>query len=328
MTLLEAEFGPPPLPMPGLEPDNLLAFLALLGLLRVLETSRADWTPRASWQGPPWIAQLSLSAAADEVEIAKAANEGISSLVADFDVDSPRKNVDFAPAEYRRYARRLRSSVVGAALASALAAEWPAKKDGGLPASPLVMMFGQGHQNFLERLIDIPSGKVPNRLRKLKSPPDMTGPGNIAEALFHPWHRDDDADGFRWDPEDDQRYALRYDDPSLAGAAPTVVGANRLAAIGFLSFCTAPGEYQIKALGTVRDNREWYFVWPIWRSRLSRACVEALLNHPALLDGELNKVRHLGVVEIYRATRVANGKYMNVTRARPVASQLMRAARS
>jgi acyl-coenzyme A synthetase/AMP-(fatty) acid ligase len=40
--------------------------------------------------------------------------------------------------------------------------------------------------------------------------------------------REDDADGFRWDPQDDQRYALRYDNPSLAGAAPTVVGANRL----------------------------------------------------------------------------------------------------
>jgi hypothetical protein len=35
--------------MDGLEPDNLLAFLALLGLLRSLEAARPEWRPRAAW---------------------------------------------------------------------------------------------------------------------------------------------------------------------------------------------------------------------------------------------------------------------------------------
>jgi hypothetical protein len=33
----------------GLEPDNLLAFLTLLGLLRALETADVDLYPRAAW---------------------------------------------------------------------------------------------------------------------------------------------------------------------------------------------------------------------------------------------------------------------------------------
>jgi hypothetical protein len=33
----------------GLEPDNLLAFLALLGLLRALEEARPAWRPRVRW---------------------------------------------------------------------------------------------------------------------------------------------------------------------------------------------------------------------------------------------------------------------------------------
>jgi hypothetical protein len=33
----------------GLEADNLMAFLTLLGLLRALETSRPQWRPRAGW---------------------------------------------------------------------------------------------------------------------------------------------------------------------------------------------------------------------------------------------------------------------------------------
>ena len=246
------------------------------------------------------------------------ANKGILSLIKQFRVDGPRKNVDFERDDYRRYASQARNDEVSAALVSALAAQWPPKKRGDLPASPLVMMFGQGHQNFLERLIDVPTGRLPNRLRKLKSPPDMMDPGKIAEALFRPWRRDDDADGFRWDREDDQRCALRYDDPSLAGAAPTVVGANRLAAIGFLSFSTTPGERQMGTVGALRENGEWYFVWPIWLQPLSRRCIEVLLNHQALLDGDLDKVRQLGVADILRARRVANGKFMNVARAKPV----------
>jgi hypothetical protein len=51
---------------------------------------------------------------------------------------------------------------------------------------------------------------------------------------------------------------------------------------------------------------------------LSRACIEAFLNHPDVLEGRLSELRALGVAQIFRAYRVANGKYMNVTRARPI----------
>ncbi len=320
MTLLAPSGDTLTVLLPGLEPDNLLAFMALLGLLRALEAAQPNWKPRASWKGPPWIAQLHLATFPESTQIAHAANEGIGKLLEHFDVDK-RKNVDFSPEEYRAYAKRVQSESVGAALASALTAEWPQnRKADTLSAAPLVMMCGQGHQNFLARLIDVPSGALPNRLRKLKSPPDLADPAKLAQALFHPWRHEDDADGFRWDPEDDQRYALRYGDPSLAGAARTVAGANRLAAIGFLSFSTAPRAKRMKAVGAARNDREWFFVWPIWLPRLSRIGIEALLAHPDVLNGERSRVELLGVAEIFRARRVANGKFMNVTRARPVES--------
>jgi hypothetical protein len=320
MTLLAPPGDTLTVPLPGLEPDNLLAFMALLGLLRTLEAVQPNWKPRASWKGPPWTAQLHLTTFHEPIQIAHAANEGIGKLLEHFDVDK-RKNVDFLPEDYRAYAKRLRSESVGAALAAALTAEWPQnRKAGTLSSAPLVMMFGQGHQNFLNRLIDVPSGALPNRLRKLKSPPDLADPAKLAQALFHPWRHEDDADGFRWDPEDDQRYALRFGDPSLAGAARTVAGANRLAAIGFLSFSTAPRAKRMKAVGAARYDREWFFVWPIWLPRLSRIGIEALLAHPDVLNGERSRVELLGVAEIFRARRVANGKFVNVTRARPVES--------
>jgi hypothetical protein len=302
------------LPLPGLEADNLLAFLALLGLLRALEIARPTWRPRVSWQGSPWIAHLHLAEPADETQVAQAASEGIARLAEAFDVDG-RSNVDFDRETYRSYVERVWQNPTTITLASALTAEMPQKKSGGLQAAPLVMMFGQGHQNFLERLVDVAQGKLPKSLAKVRSPPNLNDPSKIVEALFNQWHRKDETPAFRWDPDEDQRYALQYGDPSAAGAAPTVHGANRLAAIGFLSFVIAPRERRAAALGAFHDDEGWSFVWPIWSVPLSRGAIEVLLAHPEVLKGNSELMVKLGVVEILGASRIANGKFMNITRA-------------
>jgi hypothetical protein len=300
----------------GLEVDNLLAFLALMGLLRALEAQEPSWAPRASWAGPPWRARLHLAVEVSTRSVAEAACRGIEHIAARYDRDD-RANVAFTRDEFRGYAKRMRESPSGASLASALTAEHPEKREGGLLAAPLVMMFGQGHQNFLERLIEVPQGELPSRHRKHKRPPNFRSPAMVEAALFSAWRRSDDADGFRWDPEDDQRYALRYGDPSGEGAAPTVHGANRLAAIGLLSFACVPGARLLLARGAGRDDDGVYFTWPVWTQPLRRASVEKLLSHGDVIHGRLGGLAPLGVAEIYRARRVANGKFMNVARAMP-----------
>lgn len=302
----------------GLEVDNLLAFLALMGLLRALEDAQPSWAAMASWTGPPWHARLHLAVQASTRTVAEAASRGIDAIAARYDVDG-RSNVAFMRTEFRTYAVRMRGDAVGASLAAVLTAEHPERRTGGLLAAPLVMMFGQGHQNFLERLLEVPRGVLPSRHRKLKKLPDFRNPAMIEAALFSPWMRSDDADGFRWDPEDDQRYALRHGDPSREGAALTVHGANRLAAIGFLSFACAPGA-RFMARGSGRDDDGVYFVWPVWRQPFARRSIESLLSHADLIGGRLERLSPLGIAEIYRARRIANGKYMNVSRAMPVRS--------
>jgi hypothetical protein len=66
----------------GLEPDNLLAFLALLGLLRAIETSRPDWRPRATWDidQPPLRPWLLIAEPATPEGIGQAAVEGATRL--------------------------------------------------------------------------------------------------------------------------------------------------------------------------------------------------------------------------------------------------------
>ena len=66
----------------GLEPDNLLAFMALLGVLRVLETARPHWRPRVSWtvDEPPLRPCLRVEKGTPEVAIVEAAVEGLDTL--------------------------------------------------------------------------------------------------------------------------------------------------------------------------------------------------------------------------------------------------------
>jgi hypothetical protein len=302
--------------LPGLEADNLLAFLALLGLLRSIESAAPELSPRVSWGGPPWEARLHLSEAKTAEQVALVAAKGLDRLGGKLEADG-RDDVSFSAGEFREYALRQRSDPVGARFAVALAAEVPLKKDGNIQAAPLVMMFGQGHQHFLARLIAVARGEVPDRLRKLKQPPDMRDPRKVGEALFAPWRRADDADGFRWDPEEDQRYALRFGDPSRAGAALTVHGANRLAAAGFLSFPCAPRSRGHGVPGSLRDAEGIAFVWPVWSEPLTLRTIEALLAHRDVLGGRLSRLRALGVRGLFRARRVPNAKFMNVKRALP-----------
>src|ERR1019366_10526229 len=67
----------------GLEPDNLLAFLALLGLLRSLEA--AGWRPRVHWAGLPLRPVLTLREAATPEQVTEKAAEGCAALARDHD---------------------------------------------------------------------------------------------------------------------------------------------------------------------------------------------------------------------------------------------------
>lgn len=302
-------------PLPGLEADNLLGILAALGLLRALETSRPEWGPRLSWVGPPWVAELHTWEPIEREAVAAACMDGLASWGPHVGCGD-MKDVKLDVSAFRAIATDARATEHAARFAAALTAECPAKQDGSVYPSQLVFMFGQGHQHFLERVVAAVRNVLPAKLRKSKAADDLVAAGKIAEALFQPWRRSDPTDSFRWDPADDQRYALRFSDPSGEGAALTVHGANRLAALGFLSFACFPGQRRMNSRGVVRDSGS-EFVWPLATSPASLASYEALLAHPDVLAGNVENLRRLGVGEVMRARRVSNGKFVNVSLGRP-----------
>src|SRR5262245_20187808 len=83
----------------GLEPDNLLAFLALLGLLRALEAARPAWRPRAGWDvdNAPLRPVLTLTEPQAAIVVCNAAAEGAAALAQDYNF--PRSSDGAAKAQ-------------------------------------------------------------------------------------------------------------------------------------------------------------------------------------------------------------------------------------
>jgi hypothetical protein len=313
----------------GLEPDNLLAFLSLLGLLRALESVRSKWYPRASWdpENPPLRPMLVLAEPQSATTICEAAAEGASAMLAD-DYTFPQSADDGAkPQSDLNYAAKTARELLQHAVRShdrRCADLWSAlmcdvaAKEGMIEATPLCLLSGQGHQHFLDRLATVPQTEAPPPRGRGRKVVTLTAAEALHEALFQPWTRQDPTPAFRWDPAEDVRYALRADDPS--GEKPTQHGANRLAALGLSVLTVTPAQrgkrVRLQMLGGAFERNDFAFYWPIWREPTSLAGIRALLGHPDLIDGG-SKLVHLGAAEVRRARRIVVGKfkYMNFMRA-------------
>lgn len=308
----------------GLEPDNLLAFLALLGLLRALEAAPdTALGPRIHWDGLPLRPVLTLNRPMTQTEIAQTAADGCMTLAADHDFGEV-SDVTFDRATARALlSEPARTGDIGrSAVLDSLCSDGATKDDQKVLPSPLVAMFGQGHQHFLSRLREVPTGVLPTKLAKLKTKPDLNTPNRIAAALFAPWRRQDETNSFRWDPQEDRRYARRFADPS-SDPGLTEHGANRLAAVGLAALPGAAtlrrGRLQFLNIATemAPGTAGRFVTWPIWRRPTSLASLQALLGHPALAADPPGKdaMQSLGIAEIRRCRRIQVGKFLNFTRA-------------
>ena len=293
------------LELKGLEADNLLAFLALLGLLRALDVARPEWQARVAWRGVPPVAVLELAEPTTREEVTAAADEGIRKVGIAYRFDKP--DLKYAVAEFRDLFRSWGKDRVGLRLLAALASDGVTKRDGDeVEATPLCAMFGQGHQHFLSRLTAMAQRDHPANLQDLE------------RALFEPWRYDDETESFRWDPIEDRRYALQFGDPSEGrNKIGTVTGANRLAAIGFAAFVTAPRADGLATVGTAGRRGRIDICWPVVAVPTTLAGHAALLAHPSLGDAErAPELAPYGVRAVARARRFQSGKYFNFERAR------------
>lgn len=314
----------------GLEPDNLLAFLALLGLLRALEaTDRTREAanrlyPRACWSldEPPLRPVLRLARPLTRDEVASEAARGIDLLTEAHDFGG-RKDLNHTRREARDLLEQAadagadRATLLAALMTDAAIKDEDKPDTAAIDPTPRCLLFGQGHQHFLERLARVPAESAPPPRGRGKKAVTLTAADCLAEALFAPWHRDDPTSSFRWDPEEDVRYALMAGNPTdPAYKLGTQHGANRLAAVGLAALTLAP-ETRAGRVRPTLPGGAWKdgfsFAWPVWRDPAGLSAIRALLGHPDLREPD--GLSHLGVEHVFTARRIPVGKFMNFTRA-------------
>lgn len=321
----------------GLEPDNLLAFMALLGLLRALEIARPDWHPRAYWdmETAPLRPFLRVAHSATEEDVTTAAIDGIDVLASVHDF-AGQKDINYSRKQCRQLLEHAAESAstgnrYHVDLLGALMSDAAIKDDRNetVNPTPLCLLFGQGHQHFLERLAGVPRDQAPPPRGRGKKAVPISATECLAEALFHPWHRSDPTFSFRWDPEEDIRYALMAGDPTDSAHKPgTQHGANRLAAIGLGALALVPetraGRIRPKLVGGQFDRHGFSFAWPIWSEPATFVAIRSLLSHQDLRTP--GSLAHLGVDHVMVARRISVGKYMNFTHAQPLRPERRHAA--
>ncbi|MEA3275614.1 MAG: hypothetical protein U9Q81_10080 [Pseudomonadota bacterium] len=148
---------------------------------------------------------------------------------------------------------------------------------------------------------------------------------HVRTTLFSEWQYEDEGFNLRWDPVEDQRYALRWYDPSPQSnkrfGLRAVQGANALALEGLGLLPVQPSSQGVATTGFSRKGkRREFFTWPIWEIPLSPDMMRSLLTIPELA-AETPDRRSLGtrgVAEVYRSERIAPNKYYkNFTPSRP-----------
>ncbi len=322
-------------PLDGLEPDNLLAFLALLGLLRGLEMADTKVPqgerlyPRAGWtlDAPRLRPMLMLHRIVDRADIAERAVSGLDTLIAAHEF-ADRADLNYSRADCRallcqtavsaNVADRDKADLLAALMSDASVKD---EKNEPVEPTPLCLLFGQGHQHFLERLAKVPRQNSPPPRGRGRQAVSLSASACLEEAIFHPWHRNDPTFSFRWDPAEDVRYALMAGDPTDSAYKPgTQHGANRLAAVGLAALTMVPqvvsSRVRPRIIGGLAERGVFSFAWPVWRGGATLTAIRGLLAHPQLRIPGASE--HLGVELVFQTQRISVGKFMNFSRARPM----------
>lgn len=279
----------------GLEPDNLLAFLALLGLLRALEMTRPEWRARTYWdlRAAPLRPVLATYIPTDREDICSAALEGLTILKEALwpfswprskDGSSKKTALFTTKARQRTLAMRCAWATGHYPLGTRKHLIWQLRCDlVSASGAPVNNNKSSSKTDFVVTPLKLPSGQMTfvgaqyDLLRKCSS-------GDIFNCLFDTWAYEYKGNSLRLSPEEARRYAYRAADPAPEGSR-TELGASALASLGLLAFTICegvPSWTMVAYKGTRAEGRIFY---PIWDSNggsgTSRHGVEAMLSAAA-----------------------------------------------
>lgn len=299
------------LPLPGLEGTNPLAFLAALGVLRVLTNvthgNRPPWVqsePRLSWGSPthPASAVLHLDSFVASTEVLEYLS---AQLMQDVTQHPCCDAMSFMMAA-EKY-DRAKLMVLAGARDRQNQAEWATALfcESALGATSQLMVVRR----------DYVQGNFESVMKRTK-------PEHLRRSLFEIWDYADalDNQSLHWEPSEDRRHAYQW---HQASGDPTrkksggMLGANRLALEAWPLFMSFPaGEDRVSTRGfsgnRANDTR---WSWPLWSRPMNLDAVRTLLGLPELQEASVNydALKSLGIYQVNRCRRILVGKTPNLT---------------
>ena len=317
----------------GLDGSNPLGFLAAVGVLRVLSDAnscvvRLAWTrTREGWR------PLLVGTGGDRYEVCEALlkvlREGATAI---FDIGregKDKKESNKFPFDAAKLIQALE-----AALGRASAAD---RRDVDLLAAFGTELYPDKRGEFQCTGFKMVRSGDANRQGMLfyaKANCERVEVRDIERALLHAWDyalpgigksSRDAGYSLRWDPIEDQPYALRWRDPSksnLTDGPGTMIAANCLALEGLRCFPVVPVGKRAYTTGLQEKKRQKRFVWPIWTPLLAIDTVRSLLSLQDLHETPLRRsaLNARGIEETYGVRLVRpNQYYSNFAPALPLA---------
>ena len=279
----------------GLDGSNPLGFLAAIGTAVVLQDVFS--AIRLGWEQTEGGWRPSLAGCGDdEQEFSEKLAEALKDAsMTVFDVDNRM------PFDAEKFSRKLRDVQYCSSIADRRDADflssfgtelYPNEKNGQFQDSRFRMV----------RSGDSAGQGLPFYAKEMRK---KVGIDHIQRTLFHAWDYQDKGYSLRWDPIEDQRYALRWRDPSKSSQG-TMLAANSLAVEALQWFPVMLVGNQAQTTGFQRvGQREIHFVWPIWSPLVGIDTVRSLLALPDL-GKDLDQ---RGIEEVYRSQRIQQNQY-------------------
>lgn len=305
------------IPLVGLNGENPLAFLASVGVLRILSQSWPDCHVRMTWEATTsWKPILIVEKECSSEEVVDALTKSLEGRKDAFEFNRLGKDL---PVPCSAFVEVARSAIVQVSQRHRTTADFLAAFGSeGCPVDDLIQetalrtMSGAGHQHFLGSMQEIAGCTTAEHCRS---------------ALFEAWSYRDSRPSMRWDPQDDRRYALRASDPGNSNQSPiqTMRGANWLAIEALPCFPTIPTDHGAKTRALYGTGVSTILCWPIWKVPISIQALGSLLAHVEI-QAEKPRREHLqplGVCEVFHSRRLTVGRFRSFTMGVPCWGSLL-----
>lgn len=304
----------------GLRADNLVAFMAALGTLRISTLVWPDLNPKLAWtdEGDRWTATLQLDGAISQNDFLAKLHAYLTAQIQapaigianDLTIPSSEFHATLNTAQVNAAPdARTEVDFLAAFGSDAVESKVGGKPTGNIADTAFRTMSGAGHQHFL------------GTMRTLI---DDTMEQHLERALFSIWTYTDPMQNhsLRWDPNDDVRYALQWTEPSKDKDRKNtgcMWGAYRLAIEALPIFTTAPQTDRLATTGFSSNRRGTQFTWPVWDRFINLDTATSVVALAKLKLPHINRTElaRRGIQEIFRCYRVTQGKFRNFTSARP-----------